>query len=76
MRRVASLLTLTVLLTGCALGRIHPGGIDCLAVGHAHCRVAADGAVEIQGGALSNNLSETLAAALAALGAYFGVGAL
>ncbi len=64
-------------LSSCAFCRIQPrGGVEGVAIGHAHCRVTADGAKEIKGGALSNNLSETLAAGITALSAYFGVGAL
>lgn len=79
-QRAASLMAaiaIMVALSGCALCRIQPrGDVEGVAVGHAHCRVTTDGTKEIKGGALSNNLSETLAAGIAALGAYFGVGAL
>jgi len=47
-----------------------------MALGHAKLERSADGSTKIEGGSISNNMSELLGAALAAVGAYFGIGAL
>lgn len=68
------LLVLLVALSGCAVGRIRPGAIDCAAVGHAACVLKADGSEEVHGGALSNNLSELLSSLITAAGIAYGGG--
>lgn len=67
---------LLVALSGCAAARVRDDQVVGFAIGHAKITRAADGAVTIQGGALSSNLAELLASAITAVGAYFGVGAL
>lgn len=60
--------------TGCAVGRIRNDEMIGAAIGHAKLERTADGTVRIEGGAMSNNLAETISTALTALGAYFGLG--
>lgn len=72
-RAMVSAALAALLVSGCAFCRIRPPEVQGVAVGHAHCRVTPDGTKEIKGGALSNNLSETIAAGLTAVAAYFGV---
>ena len=88
MLTTAAVLFLVLMLTSsCAIGRVHPdGSMEGIAIGHAAlertaCQpvppdMNANCEVRIHGGAISNNFAEFLGAAMAAIGAYFGIGAL
>jgi hypothetical protein len=70
--RCRRFLVTLALCTGCAVGRLHPdGSVSGLAIGHAKLERAADGTMRIEGGALSNSVSELLSALVAAAGAAY-----
>lgn len=72
MRAPILLLVLVLALAGCAVGRVTPdGGIAGFAIGHAKLERRPDATLVIEGGALSNNLSELFASLIAAAGAAY-----